>query len=71
MGNAQGVFTLRSSYPQTLRALGKQREADAAQAKLSNLSAVPSSTVASPPDSFAVWMAFRRTLAFDTDLPSE
>jgi tetratricopeptide (TPR) repeat protein len=71
LGSPVGVFTVRSSYPQTLRALGKLGEADRAQASLSSVSAVPSSTVASPPDYFAVWMAFRRTLAFDSQLPTD
>jgi len=71
LGSALGVFTVRSSYPQTLRALGKLNDADRAQANLSSLTAVPSSTVASPPDTFALWMAFRRTLAFDAAQPSE
>ena len=69
LGSAQGVFTVRSSYPQTLRALGRPEEADRAQAKLAGLSAVPSSTVAAPPDTFALWMAFRRTLPFDGPRP--
>jgi hypothetical protein len=58
LGSVQGVFTLRSSYPQALRALGRQNEADAMQQRLSTSSS--SSTVASPPDPFALYLAFIR-----------
>jgi hypothetical protein len=58
LGSVQGVFTLRSSYPQALRALGRQTEADAMQQRLST--SASSSTVASPPDPFAVYLAFLR-----------
>jgi peptidase C39-like protein len=58
LGSVQGVFTLRSSYPQALRALGRQNEADAMQQRLSTSSS--SSTVASPPDPFALYLAFLR-----------
>src|SRR3989442_924688 len=58
LGSVQGVFTLRSSYPQALRALGRQKEADAAAQKLST--SASSSTVASPPDPFALYLAFMR-----------
>jgi len=58
LGSVQGVFTLRSSYPQALRALGRQTEADAAAQKLST--SALSSTVASPPDPFALYLAFMR-----------
>src|SRR5437867_12132295 len=56
LGSVQGVFTLRSSYPQALRALGRQSEADAMQQRLST--STSSSTVASPPDPFALYLAF-------------
>ncbi|TMC72675.1 MAG: hypothetical protein E6J15_10730 [Chloroflexi bacterium] len=56
LGSVQGVFTLRSSYPQALRALGRQSEADAMQQRLST--SASSSTVASPPDPFALYLAF-------------
>lgn len=36
LGAATGVFTLRSSYPNALRALGRDAEADAVRAKLSS-----------------------------------
>ena len=58
LGSVQGVFTLRSSYPQALRALGRQSDADAIQQRLST--SASSSTVASPPDPFAVYLAFLR-----------
>lgn len=63
-GSAQGVFTLRSSYPRALRALGRNAEADAAQARLSSLSPVPA-TVAPAPDPYAVWLWTQRTVPFD------
>lgn len=37
LGSATGVFMLRSSYPNALRALGRHAEAAAAQTRLSNL----------------------------------
>lgn len=58
LGSVQGVFTLRSSYPQALRALGRQGDADAMQQRLSTSSS--SSTVASPPDPYALYLAFMR-----------
>ena len=59
LGSAQGVFTLRSSYPQALRALGRERDAQNAQDFLNGFAAVPSA-VASPPDSFALALAAER-----------
>jgi hypothetical protein len=64
MGSVQGVFTLRSSYPQALRALGRQNEANAMAQRLSTTST--SSAVASPPDPFAVYLAFLREHENDT-----
>jgi hypothetical protein len=58
LGSVQGVFMLRSTYPQALRALGRQADADAAARRLSTTSI--SSTVASPPDPFALSLAFLR-----------
>jgi peptidase C39-like protein len=58
LGSVQGVFTLRSSYPQALRALGRQNDADAMQKRLSTSSS--SSTVASPPDPYALYLAYVR-----------
>ncbi|MEK6207343.1 MAG: C39 family peptidase [Chloroflexota bacterium] len=58
LGSVTGVFTLRSSYPQALRALGRQNDANAAAQRLSTNS--NSSTVASPPDPFALYLAYLR-----------
>jgi len=58
LGSVQGVFTLRSSYPQALRALGRQTDADAMQKRLSTSATSP--TVASAPDPFALYLAFAR-----------
>jgi peptidase C39-like protein len=58
LGSVQGVFTLRSSYPQALRALGRQNDANAAAQRLSTSS--NSSTVASPPDPYALYLAYLR-----------
>jgi hypothetical protein len=58
LGSVTGVFTLRSSYPQALRALGRQNDADAAAQRLSTNS--NSSTVASPPDPYALYLAYLR-----------
>ena len=63
LGSVQGVFTLRSSYPQALRALGRQNDADAMQQRLSTSSS--SSTVASPPDPFALYLAYLRETESD------
>ncbi|HEV8536084.1 MAG TPA: C39 family peptidase [Candidatus Limnocylindria bacterium] len=59
LGSVQGVFTLRSSYPQALRGLGRQEEAAAVQQRLSTST---SSTVAAPPDPLALFLAWERTL---------
>jgi hypothetical protein len=58
MGSVQGIFTIRGSYPQALRALGRQTEADEAARRLSTNA--NSSTVASPPDPFALYLAYLR-----------
>jgi len=59
MGSSQGVFGLRNSYPQALRALGRQQEADRVAQTVSSVSTVPA-TVASPPDPYAVYLAWLR-----------
>lgn len=69
LGSATGVFGVRNSYPQALRALGKRQEADKLQTALSGLSSVPS-TVAPAPDSYAVFLAMRRSTPFE-QLPLE
>jgi hypothetical protein len=69
LGSVQGVFTLRSSYPQALRALGRMNEADAAAQRLSRTPT--SSTVASPPDAFALYLAYLREHEGDSDRLTE
>ena len=69
MGSASGVFGVRNSYPQALRALGRKQEADKVAATISGLSAVPS-TVAPAPDSFALFLSIRRSTPFEL-LPTE
>jgi hypothetical protein len=58
-GSATGVFTVRSSYPLALRALGRQNDANRAAASLANLTATPAA-VAQSPDSYALFIAFGR-----------
>jgi len=66
LGSPAGVFTLRSSYPQALAALGRHDEAGAMAARLSNVSTVPAaSTTVRAPDRFALWLAAERTRPFD------
>lgn len=66
LGSATGVFTLRSSYPQALAALGRTEEAQEMAAKLSNVSTVPAaSSGPRPPDTFALWLAAERARPFD------
>lgn len=61
LGSAQGVFTLRSSYPAALRALGREQDAQRAQQQLGP-GTVPT-TVASPPDRVALFLALERSRA--------
>jgi len=65
LGSATGVFTVRSSYPLALRALGRQSDANSAAAALANLTPAPSA-VAQSPDSFAVFIAFLRAHQSDS-----
>ncbi len=62
LGSAQGVFTLRSSYPQALRGLGREQDAAKAQQQLGGISSVPA-TVAAPPDRIALQIALDRARA--------
>jgi hypothetical protein len=62
-GSAAGVFGVRNSYPQALRALGRRQEADVVAQKIGGVTAVPS-TVAPEPDPFAVFLALRRRAPF-------
>jgi hypothetical protein len=64
-GSASGVFGVRNSYPQALRALNRKQEADIVAAKINGVSPVPS-TVAPAPDPTAMYLMFRRTLPFET-----
>jgi hypothetical protein len=64
-GSASGVFGVRNSYPQALRALNRKQEADVVAARINGVSAVPS-TVAPAPDPTAMYLMFRRTLPFET-----
>ncbi|GAC1457336.1 MAG: hypothetical protein NVSMB8_04900 [Candidatus Limnocylindrales bacterium] len=64
-----GVFTIRNSYPLALRALARQRDADAAAAFLANTTVTPS-TVVIEPDAFALLLATRRATAFDAPHPA-
>jgi hypothetical protein len=59
LGSAQGVFTVRGSYPQALRALGRQNDANNAAASLAALSTSPA-TVAQSPDRYATFLAYKR-----------
>ena len=63
LGSGEGVFTLRSSYPQALRAVGRAADADAAAQRISGVAA----TVAAPPDSFAMTLALER-LRYDASV---
>jgi peptidase C39-like protein len=69
MGSPNGVFGLRNSYPQALRALGKQQEAESAAQRLTSVSVVPSSTVIAPPDPYALYLALLRNTPVE-DLPT-
>ena len=59
LGSATGVFTVRSSYPLALRALGRQNESNLAAASLAALTTTPSA-VAQSPDRYATFLAYKR-----------
>ena len=59
LGSATGVFTVRSSYPLALRALGRQNDADSAAASLATLTTTPATVVQSP-DRYATFIAYKR-----------
>ena len=67
-GSPNGVFTVRTSYPLALRALGRDRDADAAFAHLAGTTATPA-TVLVEPDGFALMLAARRATPFDASQP--
>jgi hypothetical protein len=64
LGSASGVFTVRSSYPLALRAVGRQTEANTVAASLAGLTPVPATVIQSP-DGFALFIAFTRAHAND------
>ncbi len=59
LGSGAGVYTLRSSYPQALRALGRAADAAVAQRRLGAATS-GSATVAPPPDALALELAGER-----------
>jgi len=61
LGSAEGVFTLRGSYPQALRALGREADASRVQQRLNATAAVPT-VAAPPPDDLALRIAVERML---------
>ena len=69
MGSASGVFGVRNSYPQALRALGKKQEADKIAQTINGITPVPS-TAAPAPDSYAMFLSIRRSTPFE-QLPTE
>lgn len=69
MGSSQGVFGLRNSYPQALRALGRQQDAERAAQTVVGVSTVPS-TVTAPPDPYAVYLAMLRITQIER-IPTE
>ena len=69
MGSASGVFGVRNSYPQALRALGKKQEADKIAQTINGITPVPS-TAAPAPDSYAMYLSIRRSTPFE-QLPTE
>ena len=69
-GNSQGIFGLRNSYPQALRALGRQQDADRAAQTVAGVSSVPSNGVAAPPDPYAVYLAMLRVTPIER-IPTE
>jgi hypothetical protein len=63
LGSATGVFTVRSSYPLALRALGRENDATSAAAALASLTTTPAAVVQSP-DSYAVLISRARFIAY-------
>ena len=61
LGSAEGVFTLRGSYPQALRAVGRDTDASRVQQTLNATAAVPT-VAAPPPDNMALKLAIERML---------
>ena len=61
LGSAEGVFTLRGSYPQALRAIGRDADAATALQRLNATALVPTVS-APPPDGTALQLAIERAL---------
>ena len=70
LGSATGVFTVRSSYPLALRALGRETEATVTAASLASLTPTPAA-VAQSPDGFALYLSYRRAHATDRAVLTE
>jgi hypothetical protein len=62
LGSAEGVFTLRGSYPQALRAIGRDADATRVQQQL-NATAAVQTVAAPPPDNLALRLAVERMSA--------
>ena len=72
IGSPTGVFTLRSSYPNALRALGRHDEAAAAQGRLANLTPGVAGAAAPVPDErILAIVAQREREAWLASLPEE
>ena len=72
IGSPTGVFTLRSSYPNALRALGRHDEAAAAQGRLANLTPGVAGAAAPVPDERVLAIvAQREREAWLASLPEE
>jgi hypothetical protein len=63
LGSATGVFTVRSSYPLALRALGRESDANTAATTLASLTTTTPAVVQSP-DSYALLIARLRVIAY-------
>lgn len=68
MGSANGVFTVRGSYPAALRAIGRLGDADQSAARLATTASTPATVITSP-DSFARILAARRSWTADVIHP--
>jgi uncharacterized protein len=72
LGSPTGVFTMRSSYPNALRALGRQAEAEAAAGRLVNLTPGVVAAAAPPIDErILALVAEREREAWYAALPEE
>lgn len=72
IGSPTGVFTLRSSYPNALRALGRHDEAAAAQGRLANLTpGVAAATAPATDERILALVEQRQREAWLASLPEE